>query len=91
MSDDKPTVAPGPSYQWRMHTEQNYPVLRVDFKIDMYDSGVFLYYSNAANDLIALVVAKLGQIFSAYELDDDFEKVQAKVGELTAGLNNVES
>ena len=82
--------APGPSYNFTVKAHSNYPIQNVEYSVDMYDNTIFMVYQNAAYDLIAAVMAKLGQVMSEYEITGDVGRARAKVAEMNAVVNAVE-
>ena len=82
--------APGPSYVFTVNACSNYPIQNLEYKIDLYDETIFLVYENASFDLIALVMAKLGQIFSEYGITGDIDRARGGVKKMTAAIESIE-
>ena len=83
--------SPGPSYKFTVTGESNYPIQNLKYSVDMYDQTVFMVYQNAAMDLIALVMAKLGQVFGEYDITGDIDRTRKGVESLTKALNDVQA
>ena len=82
--------APGPSYNFTVKCNSNYPIQNVEYSCDLYDKTIFMVYQNAAYDLVAAVMIKLGQIFSEYEITGDVGRVRSKVETLATTVNAIE-
>jgi len=82
--------APGPSFVYEVRTFSNYPIQDLDFRIQLYDHDIFMLYQNGAQDLIALVMAKLGQVFSAHDIEGGTEAISAKVEAVSAAIAAIE-
>jgi hypothetical protein len=82
--------SPGPSYNFTVVGQSNYPIQEVRYSVDMYDPVVFMVYQNAAMDLVALVIAKLGQIFGEYDITGDIDRARGGVDRVTAAISSVE-
>ena len=82
--------APGPSYNFTVSGKSNYPIQNVEYSIDLYDKTIFMVYQNAGFDAVALVMAKLGQIMSEYELTGDVSRVRGKITEMSTAINAIE-
>ena len=88
--DDQLHPAPGPSYTFTVVGTSNYPIQRVQYNVDLYDNTIFMVYQNAAFDLVAVVMAKLGQVMSEYEITGDVGRARAKVTEMSTVINAIE-
>jgi hypothetical protein len=88
--DDQLHPAPGPSYNFTVKAHSNYPIQKVEYSVDMYDNTIFMVYQNAAYDLVAVVMAKLGQVMSEYEITGDVGRARAKIDEMGAAINSIE-
>ena len=87
--DEQLHPAPGPSYNFTINAHSNYPIQNLEYRIDLYDNTIFMVYQNAAFDLVALVMAKLGQIFSEYEITGDVNRARGQVEVVGKAINEV--
>ena len=89
-SDDQLHPAPGPSYNFTVRGTSNYPIQHVEYSVDLYDKTIFMVYQNAAMDLVALAMAKLGQVFGEYDITGDIDRTRKGVEALSRALNEVQ-
>ena len=87
--DEQLHPAPGPSYKFTVIGKSNYPIQKVEYEVDLYDSTIFMVYQNAAFDSVALVMAKLGQIFSEYEITGDVDRARGQVAAVSKAIDDV--
>ena len=78
--------SPGPSYRYTVKIKSNYPIQDLEFTIDLYDKTVYHVYQNAATDLVAALMAKIGQIFSEYDITGDLPATRAALDTLGVAL-----
>jgi hypothetical protein len=77
----KPSV-----YKYTCEARSNFPDTIGSWGIELEDEAEFLYYSNLANDYVALVFAKLGQEFSKYRLDNDLSRLKTSLEDVEKAL-----
>lgn len=74
-------------YFWKVQINSSNPMFETSHKIELNDEAEFLYYSNIATDGVALLLAKIGQEFSKYQIDKDKERLSAAVTAMLSPLN----
>jgi hypothetical protein len=86
MSDNE-TNTSSPSYRYEVITKSNFPIQNLNYQVDLDTEPEFLVYSNLANDLIALVMARLGQEMSRWQLDKDGDRMKKSLDDMSKAIS----